>query len=298
MVVLAPAGDSWRVISSYGLEQAQRYHDECESGSQPLQWEEISTTQQSRHLAFDAEQHKTLETELKILYTAITRARVNVFIAEMDSSLCQPMFNYFRQRKLVDFVYSDDPKGLSSLPVFGQIDTVDEWKARGQYYLNSAGGQNDNIAALRLAARCFEKAGETTKMERALAYAAFLRIEKHETEGPKKKKRGIEKKLERYRIALNLLETGDTEFLVKAGLCLVRTGSSEFGRVAKMLDTYSSIRYASRVLSDHAPNKRPSADERRNFSYASQLYFSCISDKDRSVDDRSQLMVDCFRRCN
>ncbi|CAJ1968924.1 unnamed protein product [Cylindrotheca closterium] len=293
----SPAGDSWRVISNYGLEQAKSYYDECESGSQTFQWEDISATQQTRPLAFDSEQHKTLETELKILYTAITRARVNVFIAEMDSSLCQPMFNYFRRRKLVEFVYNDDGQGLSSLPVFGQIDTVDEWKARGQYYLNSAGGHNENIAALRLAARCFEKAGETTKMERALAYAAFLRIERQETEGPKKKKRGTEKRLERYRIALNLLETGDTEFLVKAGLCLVRTGSSEFGRVAKMLDTHSSIRYATRVLSDHTPNKRPSADERRNFSYASQLYFSCISGKDRSVDERSQLMVDCFRCC-
>ena len=107
----------------------------------------------------------------------------------------------------------------------------------------------------------------------------------------------MERKLGRYRIAFKLLETRDTEFLVKAGLCLVRTGPIEHDRVARMLETYSSIWYAKRVLSDPDASKKPTTDERRNYSYASQLYFSCLSDRDRASNARSQLVVDCFRCC-
>ena len=37
---------------------------------------------QHRALAFDAEKHKCLESELKCLYTAITRARVNCWFVD------------------------------------------------------------------------------------------------------------------------------------------------------------------------------------------------------------------------
>ena len=43
------------------------------------------------------DQHKILETELKMLYTAITRARVNIFIAETNTDqvgLCSITFKF------------------------------------------------------------------------------------------------------------------------------------------------------------------------------------------------------------
>jgi ATP-dependent exoDNAse (exonuclease V) alpha subunit len=43
-----------------------------------------------------------LNTELKLLYTAITRARANVWIFDEDEESRAPMFYYFQQRKLVE----------------------------------------------------------------------------------------------------------------------------------------------------------------------------------------------------
>lgn len=53
-----------------------------------------------RPLAFDPNQHKVLNSELKHLYTAVTRARVNVWIFDEDQDKRAPMFEYFKARKL------------------------------------------------------------------------------------------------------------------------------------------------------------------------------------------------------
>jgi hypothetical protein len=95
-----------------------------------------------------------LNLELKILYTAITRARVNMFIAESDSSFCKPVFNYFKARKLVEEMGKGDS---GAFQIFGKRNTDDDWKDRGEYYLKMGLGQNENLGCLRLAAKCFEK---------------------------------------------------------------------------------------------------------------------------------------------
>ena len=51
--------------------------------------------------------------------TAITRARVNVFIAETNLELSRPMFSYFQRRAVVDMVSKDRAGGLSGVRVFG-----------------------------------------------------------------------------------------------------------------------------------------------------------------------------------
>lgn len=56
-----------------------------------------------RPLHFDPNQHKILNSELKHLYTAVTRARVNVWIFDQDAEKRAPMFEYFKARKLVKF---------------------------------------------------------------------------------------------------------------------------------------------------------------------------------------------------
>lgn len=57
-----------------------------------------------RPLAFDQNKHKVLNTELKQLYTAITRARVHVWIFDENEDNRAPMFEYFKARKLVQSV--------------------------------------------------------------------------------------------------------------------------------------------------------------------------------------------------
>ena len=54
-----------------------------------------------RPLEFNPDLHKVLCSELKYLYTAVTRSRVNVWFYESDKECRAPMFDYFRRRSLV-----------------------------------------------------------------------------------------------------------------------------------------------------------------------------------------------------
>merc|ERR1712194_362129 len=82
----SPAEELWRSVTSYSEEDIAAYHADATvaaSGIQKYDWESPLLTD-TRHLDFNADTHKILETELKMLYTAITRARVNIFIAETN----------------------------------------------------------------------------------------------------------------------------------------------------------------------------------------------------------------------
>ena len=64
----------------------------------------LRQTGRPRPLTFDPNLHKILNSELKHLYTALTRAWVNVWIFDQDADKRAPMFEYFKARKLVKFV--------------------------------------------------------------------------------------------------------------------------------------------------------------------------------------------------
>lgn len=63
---------------------------------------DISTNLYPRPLEFDPRKHKILNTELQRLYTAVTRARTNVWIFDEDEECRLPMFDYFIKRNLVE----------------------------------------------------------------------------------------------------------------------------------------------------------------------------------------------------
>lgn len=52
-----------------------------------------------------------LNGELKQLYTAITRARVNLWIFDEDRDKRAPAFKYFIKREFVRVVKADEKKG-------------------------------------------------------------------------------------------------------------------------------------------------------------------------------------------
>ena len=56
----------------------------------------------TRPLEFDADRHNILISEFKFLYTALTRARVNVWLFDEDKEARAPMFEYFIKRGLVE----------------------------------------------------------------------------------------------------------------------------------------------------------------------------------------------------
>ena len=143
----SPAEDLWRVASNYSESDIAAYYADSSvaaSGVQSYDWDD-AILQETRHLDFVADQHKILETELKMLYTAITRARINIFIAETNTSQSLPMFNYFQRRRVVDVVNKTLNEGgdeeLSGVRVFGAMNSVDDWRNRGEYYLRNAEGE-------------------------------------------------------------------------------------------------------------------------------------------------------------
>ncbi len=219
---------------------------------------------------------KILETELKMLYTAITRARVNVFFAETKSDMSTPMFDYFKRRRVVDVVKKENSKDIevSNVAIFGKMSTVEDWRERGKYYLHNAEGQRQK-GCLRLAAKCFDKAGEEKLRDRALAYLAFVEIEQDNISSKQRMKH--EQRQQLYNTAIQLLEAEDISFLDKAGLCLLQSGENERERCAEIFELYARINFFSRSKKKNLA--APSPQEQRYFSYAAKLYHQTSKSK-------------------
>ncbi|KAJ3245533.1 hypothetical protein HDU77_009430 [Chytriomyces hyalinus] len=76
---------------------------------------------------FDPEKHDILSAELKILYTAVTRARSRLWVFEKDSKKSDPLFKIWHTKNLV--VTSDDARSGK----FTSLDsTYEEWTAQGR----------------------------------------------------------------------------------------------------------------------------------------------------------------------
>jgi hypothetical protein len=58
----------------------------------------ISGSKGVRPLDFDVEKHKVLESELKALYCAVTRARANVWVVDFDVKRRKAAFAWFAER--------------------------------------------------------------------------------------------------------------------------------------------------------------------------------------------------------
>ena len=118
---------SWRVVISY-LEG----NPTCinKQGMIP------GTDEEPRSLVYDKSSHMSLGAEFKYLYTAITRAKCNLWIYDSHVNKCLPIFSYWYKRGLVEVVNSgsspltDDVYKL----VFATSSTEDQWKVQGDYF--------------------------------------------------------------------------------------------------------------------------------------------------------------------
>jgi ATP-dependent exoDNAse (exonuclease V) beta subunit len=71
-----------------------------------------------RPLDFDEDQHKILESELKALYVCITRARCNVWVADMSEAKRAPMYEYWSRQGLATVVATAADAAAASSSVF------------------------------------------------------------------------------------------------------------------------------------------------------------------------------------
>ena len=147
------------MISSY-LEM-HRHQDKIVN---PLKLPGSNSDPRSR--PFDPKLHKSLNAELKYLYTAITRTKCNLWIYDSDQKMRLPMFDYWFKRNLVKVVGAgsiSEIEGMYNL-VFASNSTTEQWKAQG-----------DNFRKKHLwdqARLCYERAGDENKylVKEAQAY--------------------------------------------------------------------------------------------------------------------------------
>ena len=127
----------------------------------------LDSQSMKRRIEFDAGQHKLLLEELRHLYTAITRARVRVWIYDEDVENRQPMWWLLNERhlaKLIDSVLEQEVLGLTK----GASTTEAEWAGQGKSLYDKG--------RWSLAATCFAKAGAAHAGNAALARGqAFAR---------------------------------------------------------------------------------------------------------------------------
>ena len=144
---------TWRVVTSY-LEMSQN-RNKIEN-EKPL-------SGHPRSVSFDPALHKSLNSELKYLYTAITRTKCNLWIYDANMKNRLPMLDYWHKRNAVKVVTplqstasvqsaDDYSSEQNDSPVFASISTPEQWRAQG-----------DNMRKRHLweqAILCYEKAGQ------------------------------------------------------------------------------------------------------------------------------------------
>ena len=155
---------------------------------------------------FNKSEHKALNSELKFLYTAITRARCNLWIYDSDSDKCDPMFYYFQRRDLVTVLsapgstLSDHEKG------FAKPSTLEHWKQEGDNYMK--------IKNWSMAVFCYKLAGMDLLVQEAKAYFNMNA----------KSKNKKDKKYNNLKASLNFLRAFDIhplkKWINKAATCL------------------------------------------------------------------------------
>ncbi|XP_033107815.1 TPR and ankyrin repeat-containing protein 1-like [Anneissia japonica] len=162
----SPAREEWRVVQEH-LKDIQNQTIDINSNTSSLfelDIDVMNSAEQPRRLSFDPDKHKVLNSELKYLYTAISRARVNVWIFDEDTDNRRPMFQYFKARKLVSVLeaeldISEQSKSLDVM--FVEKSSAEDWEKRGDYFYNNG--------LWEVSVKCYLRAGNHQKVLKAKA---------------------------------------------------------------------------------------------------------------------------------
>ncbi|NXT76911.1 TRNK1 protein, partial [Zapornia atra] len=212
------ASKEWKIISSYTPDSHVQVGNKLLI-EMPL--DDTAGTQ--KRTPFNVEMYKLLNGELKQLYTAITRARVNLWIFDEDSDKRAPAFKYFIKRGFVEVVKADEKKDLDD-SMFAKTSTPEEWIAQGDYYAKHQFWE--------VAAKCYQKGGASEKSKLALAHDAVLKVRS-------KKSSPREKQMEYMTLAKTYLECGEPKLSLK---CLFQ--SKEFQLCAELCKKLGKIKDA------------------------------------------------------
>ena len=144
------AVEEWRVIAS-NIENIEETEESNFSLRVSLE-EQLEC--ETRALDFDYNKHKLLNSELKKLYTAITRARVNVWIFDEDKKKRAPIFEMFLKKNLVNVMKLEESS--HDQRVFAERSSEGDWRKQGHRFYEKC--------LWKLAMKCFES-GRDEKMK-------------------------------------------------------------------------------------------------------------------------------------
>ncbi|KAI5944999.1 TPR and ankyrin repeat-containing protein 1 [Manis javanica] len=210
----------WKIISSFTPSLPDSREENGPLIEVPL---EKPSSSQGRPLTVNPEMYKLLNGELKQLYTAITRARVNLWIFDENPERRAPAFKYFIRSSLVQVVKTDENKEFDD-SMFVKTSTPEEWIAQGEYYAKHQ--------CWKVAAKCYQKGGAFEKEKLALAHNTALNM-KSKKVSPK------EKQVQYLELAKTYLECNEPQLSLK---CL--SYAKEFQLSAQLCERLGQIRDA------------------------------------------------------
>ncbi|XP_022085705.1 TPR and ankyrin repeat-containing protein 1-like isoform X3 [Acanthaster planci] len=127
------ADREWQVVTGF---QLGNLHDQHRKGLKETELDWLLPTKRPHGLDFSPDKHKVLNSELKYLYTAITRARNEVWIFDEDRTKRAPMFELLCSNGLGEVKRPEDlTKGCDR--GFVKSSSPSEWIERANYYIEN-----------------------------------------------------------------------------------------------------------------------------------------------------------------
>ncbi|CAC5365910.1 unnamed protein product [Mytilus coruscus] len=225
------ATKEWRVITDF-LEKLCSSDKTSTENLVKINSEILEQKDRPRALTFDPNQHKLLNSELKHLYTAVTRARVNVWIFDEDKEKRAPMFEYFKAQHLVKVISIEDAQNLSTSGMFAEESAPEDWIKRAQDFMKN------NL--YEVAAKSYRQGGDDYMANVAMCHQMALKASRIK-ENPA---------LMREEFLLAAEQYLEVELPAKAAICLQNAREKELmayvydkmGQLDKAAETYRKLK--------------------------------------------------------
>ena len=147
--------ESWELVSAYTCIHVEK------------STEKISKKYDNTLKKYDESKHKSLNAELKCLYTALTRAKRNLWICDFSSQgkSQHPMYDYFLKKGLMrSFTLEDSGASFTA-----EGSTAEEWKKAGDYLMSKQLWKQAMVSYKRAQAK-----------DRIYQVLAFMEVEKQD----------------------------------------------------------------------------------------------------------------------
>lgn len=221
------AKKEWRVVTTYIKEMADGKVPNT-TGLIELRDEDLVIS--SRPLEFDPDKHKVLNSEFKFLYTAITRARVNVWFFDEDDDARAPVFEYFQKLNLVRVLrMSNEANETDQLTsMFVEKSSEEEWSKQGHYFYNRE--------LWEVAVKCFTMAHDDLMIKKSQAQLQAAEATKLKA-NPKVMRAQFLKAADEFLQCAMLVETAKCLFNARERLLLAKLNMKlgKFEDAAKLL---------------------------------------------------------------